>query len=41
MGHAIDHREPYWLTFRRIQHVEKPTVVMAWGEVLELPAEKD
>lgn len=36
MGHTIDHREPYWLTFRRIQHVDKPTVVMAWGEYLEL-----
>lgn len=38
MGHTIDHREPYWLTFRRIRHVEKPTVVMAWGEVLRLSA---
>lgn len=39
MGHTIDHREPYWLTFRRIQHVKKPTVVMAWGEYLNISKE--
>jgi len=32
MGHSIDHRESYWLTFRRLTNVKIPTVVMAWGE---------
>ena len=32
MGHTIDHREPFWLTFRRMQNIRVPYVVMAWGE---------
>ena len=32
MGHTIDHREPFWLTFRRFADVKIPYVVMAWGE---------
>ena len=32
MGHAIDHREAYWLTFRRMADVKVPAVVIAWGE---------
>ena len=32
MGHTIDHREAYWLTFRRMSEVKVPYVVMAWGE---------
>ena len=32
MGHTIDHRESYWLTFRRMVDVKVPFVVMAWGE---------
>ena len=32
MGHTIDHREAYWLTFRRMAEVKVPYVVMAWGE---------
>ena len=32
MGHAIDHREAYWLTFRRMSEVKVPYVIMAWGE---------
>ena len=34
MGHTIDHREPYWLTFRRFANIKAPYVVMAWGESL-------
>ncbi|MDR3132810.1 MAG: MBL fold metallo-hydrolase [Prevotellaceae bacterium] len=34
MGHSIDHRESYWLTFRRMENVKVPYVVMAWGEKL-------
>jgi L-ascorbate metabolism protein UlaG (beta-lactamase superfamily) len=32
MGHSIDHRESYWLTFRRMSGIKVPYVVMAWGE---------
>jgi L-ascorbate metabolism protein UlaG (beta-lactamase superfamily) len=32
MEHTIDHREAYWLTFRRMSGVKIPYVVMAWGE---------
>jgi len=32
MGHTIDHREAYWLTFRRMSEVKVPYIVMAWGE---------
>ncbi len=32
MGHTIDHREAWWLTFRRMEGVRVPYVVMAWGE---------
>jgi len=32
MGHTIDHRESYWLTFRRMADVKVPYLIMAWGE---------
>ena len=32
MGHTIDHREAYWLTFRRVAEIQVPYVIMAWGE---------
>lgn len=32
MGHTIDHREPYWLTFERFKDVKTPYITMAWGE---------
>ena len=32
MGHTIDHREAYWLTFLRMANIKVPYVVMAWGE---------
>ena len=32
MLHTIDHRESYWLTFRRMSDVKVPFVVMACGE---------
>jgi len=32
MLHSIDHRESYWLTFRRMTGVKEPYIVMAWGE---------
>jgi L-ascorbate metabolism protein UlaG (beta-lactamase superfamily) len=38
VGHTIDHREAYWLTFRRMADVKIPYVVMAWGESFTTPA---
>ena len=32
MGHTIDHREAFWLTFQKLQPVSHDYVVMAWGE---------
>ena len=36
MGHTIDHREAFWLTFQKLQPVEHDYVVMAWGEWFSL-----
>lgn len=30
--HSIDHREPYWLNYRRMEKVTTPIVYMTWGE---------
>jgi len=32
LGHSIDHREPYWLTYDRMSRSPYPLVVMTWGE---------
>lgn len=32
MGHTIDHREAFWLTFQKMEPVKHDYVVMAWGE---------
>ena len=32
MGHTVDHREPYWLSFRRTQEINVPYILLAWGE---------
>ncbi len=32
MGHTIDHREAFWLTFQKLEPVKHDYVVMAWGE---------
>ncbi|HRZ39329.1 MAG TPA: MBL fold metallo-hydrolase [Candidatus Paceibacterota bacterium] len=32
LGHSIDHREPYWLTYERYAGAAAPCVVMTWGE---------
>jgi len=32
MGHTIDHRESFWLTFRRFANIQIPWIVPAWGE---------
>ena len=37
MGHTIDHREAFWLTFRKMKTSPADYVVMGWGEWLEQP----
>lgn len=32
MGHTIDHREAYWLSFTKLAEINYKYVVMAWGE---------
>lgn len=32
LGHTIDHREPYWLTYDRMENVGYPYLLMTWGE---------
>ena len=32
MGHTIDHREAFWLTFQKLENIKYDYVVMAWGE---------
>jgi L-ascorbate metabolism protein UlaG (beta-lactamase superfamily) len=32
VGHTIDHREAYWLTFNRMSKINVPYIIMAWGE---------
>lgn len=35
MGHTIDHREAFWLTFRKMEKISKKYIVMGWGEWFE------
>lgn len=32
MGHSVDHREPYWLTYQKMKDIELPHLIMTWGE---------
>lgn len=32
LGHSVDHREPYWLTYDRMSKCRYPLVLMTWGE---------
>lgn len=32
MGHSIDHREPYWLSYQKLGKIDKDYVLMTWGE---------
>lgn len=32
MGHTIDHREAFWLTFQKMEKISKNYLVMGWGE---------
>jgi L-ascorbate metabolism protein UlaG (beta-lactamase superfamily) len=51
MGHTIDHREPYWLTYQRREGSDKfgessklgydtPMILMTWGESYHYKREK-
>lgn len=37
MGHTIDHREAFWLTFQKMEKSPADYVVMGWGECLKQP----
>lgn len=30
--HSIDHREPYWLSYHKLESVPLPNILMTWGE---------
>ncbi|MDO5571227.1 MAG: MBL fold metallo-hydrolase [Bacteroidales bacterium] len=32
MGHTIDHREAFWLTYKKMKEITAPSVIMGWGE---------
>ena len=35
LGHTIDHREAFWLTYYKMEEIVKPLVpylIMSWGE---------
>ena len=32
MGHTPNHREPFWITYAKLEKVPYPLVLMAWGE---------
>jgi L-ascorbate metabolism protein UlaG (beta-lactamase superfamily) len=32
MGHSIDHREPFWLTYQKMEKINRPSLIMGWGE---------
>ena len=34
MGHTIDHREAFWLTFQKMEKIDRKYTVMGWGERL-------
>jgi len=35
MGHTIDHREAFWLTFQKMKNISRDYVVMGWGECFQ------
>lgn len=34
LGHSIDHREAYWLSYDKLEKVRQPNCLMTWGECL-------
>lgn len=39
LGHTIDHREPNWLTYDRLQEIQTPYILMTWGEKYQIGIE--
>jgi L-ascorbate metabolism protein UlaG (beta-lactamase superfamily) len=37
MGHTVDHREAFWLTFQKMKSIPRDYVVMGWGEWFQCP----
>jgi L-ascorbate metabolism protein UlaG (beta-lactamase superfamily) len=37
MGHTIDHREAFWLTFQKMESISRDYLVMGWGEWFHCP----
>lgn len=37
MGHTIDHREAFWLTFQKLVPIQRDYVVLGWGECFAHP----
>ncbi|MDH6358513.1 MBL fold metallo-hydrolase [Parabacteroides sp. PF5-9] len=36
MGHTIDHREAFWLTFQKMEAIKRDYLVMGWGEFYQI-----
>lgn len=34
LGHTADHREAYWLTYYKLEDINRPKCLMTWGEIL-------
>jgi hypothetical protein len=32
LGHTIDHREPFWLTYQKMAKIKTNSLIMSWGE---------
>lgn len=32
LGHSIDHRESYWLSYNKLEKLQTPSCLMTWGE---------
>ena len=32
LGHSIDHRESYWLSYSKLEKLQTPSCLMTWGE---------
>lgn len=36
MGHSIDHREAYWLTYQKMEKMSCPYYILSWGEWFDI-----
>ncbi len=37
LGHSVDHREAYWITYDHTVDCPYPVLVMSWGEPYPFP----